>query len=134
MTIVHKQISPVAATGVEREQWDTCRLMQHLELIGPDKNIAAKPVGLITTASKDRRERKAEAQHKQYTEAPNGKRIRPIPGHSHYYATEDGEIYSGRQGKLRHMKTYNSGKHVNLQSSYGMICKSVERLTELAWE
>lgn len=134
MTIVHKQISPVAATGIERELWDTYRPMSHLDLIGPDKHLPEKSAGFVTTESKERKRRKAEAMHMTFYEAPNGKRIRPIPGHSHYYATEDGEIYSGRQGKLRHMKTYNSGKHVNLQSSYGMICKSVERLTELAWE
>lgn len=134
MSIIHQQISPVAATGKDTETWDAYRLMRHLELIGPDRNQPAKEDRYATRESESRKERKRRIEETQYNEAPNRKRVREIPGHRHYYATEDGEIYSGRQGKLRLMKTYNEGKHVNLVGSYGATCANVQKLTELAWE
>lgn len=133
MSIVHKQISPVAASGKESETWDTYRLMRHLEMIGPDKNMPEKEDKYATRESHARKERKRRVEENVYETAPNGKRVREVPGHRHYYATEDGEIYSGRQGSLRPIKIHN-GNQVYLQGNYGQTYARVDRMVDLAWE
>lgn len=133
MTILHKQISPVGPTGIESETWDTYKLMRHLELIGPDKHLPAKNDDFLMKESESRKARKKRIEDAKFYEAPNGKRVSEVPGHRHYYATEDGEIYSGRQGKLTRMKVYK-GKFVTLQGNYGQTTAQVDRLVALAWD
>lgn len=132
MTIVHKQISPVAATGIEREQWDAYRLMSHLELIGPDKHLPEKEVKAIIFRDRQAEKKKA-AEAKVYTITPDGDEIRPVPGHKGYYATEGGEVWSGKSGALLYVRPTHNGC-ISVSGVYGRISIRTKKMTELAWK
>lgn len=132
MTILHKQISPVGPTGIESETWDTYKLMRHLELIGPDKHLPEKEIKPIV--NKDRQAaRKKAAEAKVYTVSPDGDEIRPVPGHKGYYATEGGEVWSGKSGALLYVRPNGNGC-ISVSGAYGRISIRTKKMMELAWK
>lgn len=134
MSIVHKQISPVGPTGIAQETWDTYRLMRHLELIGPDKHLGEHKPGVWFASSDERKEYKRKVDQTVFVKTEYGEALREVPGHRHYYATEDGDIYSGRSGKLKKMKLHN-GKYVSIMGRQGnQVNVSAITLTNMAWE
>lgn len=132
MNILHKQISPLAATGKETETWGRYRLMRHLELIGPDKHLPEKEIKPIV--NRDRQaERKKAAEAKVYTVSPDGDEIRPVPGHKGYYATEGGEVWSGKSGGLLYVRPNGNGC-ISVSGLYGRMSIRTKKMAESAWK
>lgn len=56
-----------------------------------------------------------------------------IPGYPEYFASEQGEIYSGRQGELRKIATrpHKGYLHVNIKTGYGRHTQKKEPVHKL---